>query len=451
MIMDGNAAADLPGTVVTLVVIWGLILVIAALSHWSSIGVAPALAQSRRPLKPKTGDDCALCEGQPTTEDRAGGTLRPWCDVRSRRGPKKHADTEGYACDYGACVYYGITDATVHALIAYGGHGKHEWIQDLYCQACKHKFTVRRHTVLYRLKTRSARVAEALTFLAEGVDVSVLERIWGIGGGTLRTWLTRAGLHGAKLHGHFFQRLKLSHVQLDELWANVRQTSREVWVWTSMEVTTKIVPVIRLGPRTLALAYAVVHELRQRMETGHPLPVFSTDGLRLYFYALTAHFGHWMTPPGSRKRVWQIAADFIYGQVKKVQRRRRLIKVELQMLWGEWSLLRSRLKAAGLTGRLNTAFIERLNLTLRQGVALLTRRTWGTAPHRAALALHVEWWRGYYHFARYHEVLRTKLTTPRLRKGQQLACRYRSPTPAMAAGVTSCRWTVLEVISYPLL
>ncbi len=252
-------------------------------------------------------------------------------------GPKKHSNTEGLACDNVACVYYGITDATVHALIAYGGHGKHEWIQDLYCQACEHKFTVRRHTVLYRLKTPSARVAEALTFLAEGVDVSVLKRTWRIGEGTLRMWLTRAGLHAAKLHDHFFQRLKFQHIQLDELWANARsgQTSREVWVWTTMEVTTKVVPVIRLGPRTLAVAYAVVHELRQRMQAGHPLPVFSTDGLQLYFYALTAHFGQWVTSVGRRKRVWQIAADFIYGQVKKVQRRRRLIKVELQMLWGE--------------------------------------------------------------------------------------------------------------------
>jgi hypothetical protein len=65
----------------------------------------------------------------------------------------------------------------------------------------------------------------------------------------------------------------------------------------------------------------------------------------------------------SRKRVWQIAADFIDVPIKKVQRHRRLIEVELQMLWGEWRLLHSRLKAAGLTGRLNTAFIERLDLT----------------------------------------------------------------------------------------
>jgi IS1 family transposase len=449
--VDAHSIGSLPAPVVILLGVWGLMLFITVLSHWPRPQVVPVPAKGPRPLKPKTGADCPRCQDPlPPFTNSALHPPIPWGEVRSPRGPKKRSVTEGFACDNPKCAYYGITDQTVHALIAYGGHGKHERIQDLYCQACERKFTVRRHTVLYRLKTPSARVAEALTFLAEGVDVSVLERTWGIGEGTLRTWLTRAGLHAVKLHDHFFQQLKLQHVQLDELWANVRQKSHEVWVWTSMEVTTKIIPVIRLGPRTLAVACAVIHELRQRMAPDHPLPVFSTDGLQLYFYALTAHFGHWVSPPGSRKRVWQIAADFIYGQVKKIQRRRRLIKVELQILWGEWRLLRSRLKAAGLTGRLNTAFIERLNLTLRQGVALLTRRTWGTAQEMSELVLHVEWWRGYYHFARYHEALRTNLPMPRARKGKQLACRYRSQTPAMAAGVTTRRWTVLEVISYPL-
>jgi hypothetical protein len=93
-----------------------------------------------------------------------------------------------------------------------------------------------------------------VSFLAKGVAVSALERIWGIGEGTLRTWLTRAGLHAAKLHDHFFRRLRSQPLPLDELWANVRQKSREVWVWTTLEVTTKSVPLIRLGPRTWAVA-----------------------------------------------------------------------------------------------------------------------------------------------------------------------------------------------------
>lgn len=115
------------------------------------------------------------------------------------------------------------------------------------------------------------------------------------------------------------------------------------------------------------------------MQAGRPLPVFTSTGLRLDIYALTAHFGHWILPEGGRKRVWQLAADFIYGQVKKVQRQQRLVKVERVMLWGAFETLTRRLKVVGLSGWLNTAFIERLNLTLRQGVALLTRRTWGAA------------------------------------------------------------------------
>ncbi len=82
------------------------------------------------------------------------------------------------------------------------------------------------------------------------------------------------------------------------------QAGQDIWVWAAIDATTKIVPVLRLGSRTLHLAYAVVHELHHRLQPGFPLPVFTTDGLRLYFYALTAHFGHWLQPADTRKPVW---------------------------------------------------------------------------------------------------------------------------------------------------
>jgi len=172
------------------------------------------------------------------------------------------------------------------------------------CPFCRAEEPARRQTVLYRLKTHSARVAEALTFLAEGVDVSVLERAWRIRESTVRTWLTRAGLQAQELHARFFQNLRCAHIQLDELWAHVRQAGQDVWVWAAIDATTKIIPVLRLGPRTLHRAYAVVHERHHRLQAGFPLPVFTTDGLRLYFYALTAHFGHWLQPEDARKPVW---------------------------------------------------------------------------------------------------------------------------------------------------
>jgi IS1 family transposase len=47
----------------------------------------------------------------------------------------------------------------------------------------------------------------------------------------------------------------------------------------------------------------------------------------------------------------------------------------------------------GFSGRLNTAFIERMNLTVRHGVAALARRTWATAKPAPQLLAHLEWWR----------------------------------------------------------
>jgi IS1 family transposase len=45
------------------------------------------------------------------------------------------------------------------------------------------------------------------------------------------------------------------------------------------------------------------------------------------------------------------------------------------MLWGQRKALTQKLKSVGLSGLIQTAFIERVNLTLRQSVAPLMRKT----------------------------------------------------------------------------
>jgi hypothetical protein len=120
------------------------------------------------------------------------------------------------------------------------------------------------------------------------------------------------------------------------------------------------------------------------------------------------------------------------------------------MLWGELKNLKAGLQTIGLSDRINTAFFERVNLTLRQGVAFFGRRTWGTAQYTPELERHLQWWRGTYHFVRYHESLRVVYSQPTPRKGKQIPRRYHSRTLAMAARLASHRWSVFEWISYPL-
>jgi transposase InsO family protein len=120
------------------------------------------------------------------------------------------------------------------------------------------------------------------------------------------------------------------------------------------------------------------------------------------------------------------------------------------MRLGTKDTLRVALQGLGFSGRLNTAFIERVNLTVRHGVAALARLTWATSQQSSHLLAHLEWWRAYYHFVRPHASLRVRLVQPRERGGKLAAQRYRQRTPAMAAGRTHRRWTAREVLSRPL-
>jgi transposase InsO family protein len=90
---------------------------------------------------------------------------------------------------------------------------------------------------------------------------------------------------------------------------------------------------------------------------------------------------------------------------------------------------------------IQTAFIARVNLTIRQGVSLLTRRTWSLPQTDYHLLNHVEWWRGYYHWICPHQTLREPVPGENRRQ--------RDRTPAMALGLTDHIWTVEELLRTP--
>jgi IS1 family transposase len=248
-----------------------------------------------RLLKPRTPDDCPACRlvsppssgGGPTPEH-----VRPCCEVKSRRGAPKRIDTQGFACPNQQCLYFGITDASIHALVGDGKHGQAERIQTFRGPACRTTFSARRTTALYRLKTPSQQIAMVLAALAEGSSPLAAERIFGYRHATITTWLSRAGEHAHTRHERFFIHLHLPHLQLDELRTRLRNAKHVLWLWLVITPCTKILPVLQLGPRTQNMAHNVIHSLRQILAPGC-LPLFTSDGLNLYFYALTAHFGHW--------------------------------------------------------------------------------------------------------------------------------------------------------------
>jgi IS1 family transposase len=267
--------------------------------------------------------------------------------------------------------------------------------------------------------------------LAEGLPLDAAVRVFGHTETTITRWRNRAARQAEHVHHHFLHELQLPHLQLDEIRARLRPCARATCLWLALDPATKLIPAVALGPRTQQTAHTLVHTLRTVLAPGC-LPVVTTDGLRHYYYALTAHFGHWVQ--AGRRRCWVVDPALLHGQIHKRYRRRRLVRIRYQIASGTRRGLQAALRSQGWSGKIQTAFVERVNLTARQSVAALTRRTWATTWTVAGLARQVEWWRGYYHFVRPHQSLRQH---------------GRARTPAMAAGITSHRWSSAEFLGYP--
>jgi transposase InsO family protein len=124
----------------------------------------------------------------------------------------------------------------------------------------------------------------------------------------------------------------------------------------------------------------------------------------------------------------------------------RVAEVRQHVYLGTPEAYRQAVRTAGFSGRIQTAFIERLNLTIRRSAAGLARRSWSTVHSLTELALQFEWWRAVYHFARPHASLRQAIGDHATGSARQ---RYRQRTPAQAAGLIARRWSVKELLTYP--
>lgn len=299
-------------------------------------------------------------------------------------------------------MYYLETDATKHALISEGRRGAEHDIQQWRCALCGHPFTARHGTALFRLETPVRVVDIGLHLLCRGMSIRDVAEV---DEASVALWLERGGAHAQRLHAQYASNQRPNVLQLDELLGNVRGGLKRAWLWLAIDPQTKLILSLHVGSRKREAAMIFIHDLAQRLALGH-VPVFLPDGLAAHFHALTAHFGSWQAQPRHHEPVWVVAPNLLYAQVVKVLRWRRLLAAFPRALCGSLTEIRDRLKALGFSGLAQTAFIERLNLTLRHGIAALARRTWATFRSSQRLYWHLELYRSYYHFVRPRASLR---------------------------------------------
>jgi hypothetical protein len=158
------------------------------------------------------------------------------------------------------------------------GHpGGGPWRQ-LQCLGCQGYFQETHGTPLHGKRVPPERLVWAVGALAEGLGIRAVARVFEVDPNTVLAWLLEVADHAVAFSRHFLHDLRVTQVQLDELFAllsavkagevseaeAVQRLSRSPhWVWAAIDPLTKLLLTIDGGERTLAMAQRVVHQVAQ--------------------------------------------------------------------------------------------------------------------------------------------------------------------------------------------
>ena len=402
---------------------------------------------------------CDACEHAIERHPQAPSSLPP--RLTCTRGRQRTIDTQQQFCPDRECTYYGwVGRGNIRA----NGHpGSKPWRQ-LQCGACQKYFQETHGTVFHAKRVSPQMLVWAVGALAEGLGIRAVARVLEVDPNTVLPWLVEAADQLQAFSRYFLHDLKVTQVQLDELFALLsavkasevsdavalqRLSRSPQWVWAAIDPVTKLLLTIEVGERTLAMAQRVMHQVAQVLAPDC-VPLFLTDGFKEYTMALLTHYGYWVQPlrrqitgPAPKPR-WMPLPALLYAQVVKTYRRRRLVRISHRVVFGTLAGIKQGLAATGW--QINTAFIERANLTIRQHVAAVGRRVITLCKGEEGLRHQLSLSHVYYNFCLPHAALRQPLPQPLPTNGMGSAKRWQPCTPAMAAGVTDHVWSLREVL-----
>ena len=219
----------------------------------------------------------------------------------------------------------------------------------------------------------------------------------------------------------------VGQVQADELYTKTQ--AGPVWIATAMSVFSRLWLWGAIGwERDAALLKPVIEHSRAAAQPGQPI-LFAVDGFSAYVSTILKVFRDPLRsgkPGRPRLIVWE---DLHIVQVVKQRVGRRLISITRRVAYGCMRRAEDLMQQTQVElGRINTAYIERLNATLRTWMPALVRRTRTPSGAREQLEAALFWTGCVYNFCHVHATL--------------------MGTPAMAADLTDHVWSIDELIRY---
>jgi IS1 family transposase len=215
------------------------------------------------------------------------------------------------------------------------------------------------------------------------------------------------------------------------------------WIWASLDPESKLIINFFIGQRTLEDCKAFIKELVKCIRSK---PLFTSDELPHYETALVEQFSHLKTYPKTGKRGRPkkprlvIDPDLLYATVHKTRDNGKVVKVDRTVIFGDPTRIGHAIAASKVSTRINTSFIERTNLTLRNHNRKLTTKTLCFAKVKQSLVAQTTIVVTYYNFSRPHRGLTLMSSV-----GKRI-----KRTPAMAANLIERIWPMGEILAYPI-
>jgi IS1 family transposase len=372
-----------------------------------------------------TKPHCDACEHTSAPHPHAPSAPPP--RIVMTRGRRRQVDTSHHFCPNPDCAYRGwVGWGNLRA----NGHPNGGPWRQLLCVVCRHYFLETLGTLFHGKRASVELIVRVIACLGEGLGIRGTARVFEVDPNTVLQWLVEAAEHLRAFSQHFLHDLRARQVPLDELFALlsavqdgevsaaaaiVRLERTPQWVWVAMDPESKLLLVFDVGDRTLALAQRFVHHIVQVLAPDCA-PLFLTDGFREYLTALLTPYGQWVQPARQRahgpapKPRWMPLPQLLYAQVIKTVRRRRLVRVSHRVVFGTLEAVQQVLAACGW--QINTAFIERVNLSIRQHVAAVGRRVTTLCKGEDGMQQQLILYHVYYNFCLPHASLRQPLLVP---------------------------------------
>src|SRR3989441_144832 len=243
------------------------------------------------------------------------------------------------------------------------------------CKSCSKTFSAQAGTMFEGLRKPKALIVIVVTLLAYGCPIQAIVQAFGLDERTVASWRDRAGKQCQQVHEAMVQQghLDLVHVQADEI--RVKGCKMIAWMGLAMMVPTRlwlggVVSLTRdrsLADRLLAQVRACCQPLRARL--------LCTDGWNAYPGSIRRAFREKVKEiAGCGRACLRVWPQLCIAVVIKRTEKKRVVEITRKMVQGTLEQAQTLLSASGGGTVLNTAFIERLNATMRQRLASLTRK-----------------------------------------------------------------------------